>query len=69
MRGNRIVDTLELADTTKTLTKRLKTPFKSARKIYVLGWRKGSEGLHVDKKMLDYAFCAEVSRFLVKTVV
>lgn len=69
MRGNRIVVTLELADTTKTLTKRSKTPFKSARKIYVLGWRKGSEGLHVDKKMLDYAFCAEVSRFLVKTVV
>ena len=69
VRGNRIVVTLELADTTKTLTKRSKTLFKSARKIYVLGWRKGSEGLHVDKKMLDYAFCAEVSRFLVKTVV
>ena len=69
MRGNRIVDTLELADTTKTLTRRSKTPFKSARKIYVLGWRKGSEGLYVDKKMLDYAFCAEVSRFLVKTIV
>ena len=63
MRGNRIVDTLELADTTKTLTRRSKTPFKSARKIYVLGWRKGSE------KMLDYAFCAEVSWFLVKTIV
>ena len=70
MRGNRTVVTLELADTTKTLTKRSKTLFaKSARKIYGLGWRKGSEGLHVDKKMLDYAFCAEVSRFLVKTVV
>ena len=69
MRGNRIVDTLELADTTKTQTKRSKTLFKSARKIYVLGWRKGSERLHVDKKMLDYAFCAEVSRFFVKSVV
>lgn len=56
MRGNRIVDTLELADTTKTLTKRSKTLFKSARKIYGLGWRKGSEGLHVDKKMVDYGF-------------
>lgn len=56
MRGNRIVVTLELADTTKTLTKRSKTLFKSARKIYGLGWRKGSEGLHVDKKMLDYGF-------------
>lgn len=46
-----MVVTLELADTTKTLTKRSKTLFKSARKIYVLGWRKGSKGLHVDKKM------------------
>ena len=45
-----MVVTLELADTTKTLTKRSKTLFKSARKIYVFGWRKGSEGLHVDKK-------------------
>ena len=69
MRGNRTVVTLELADTTKTLTKRSKTLFKSARKIYVLGRRKGSEGLHIDKKMLDYAFCAEVSRFFVKSVV
>ena len=56
VRGNRIVVTLELADTTKTQTKRSKTLFKSARKIYVLGWREGSEGLHVDKKMLDYGF-------------
>lgn len=64
-----MVVTLELADTTKTLTKRSKTLFKSARKIYVLGRRKGSEGLHIDKKMLDYAFCAEVSRFFVKSVV
>lgn len=48
---------LELVDIIKILIKCLKILFvKSVCKIYGFGWRKGSEGLYVDKKMLDYGF-------------